>query len=501
MANNGTKFEFAGGARVSGGGHVLIVPLSTRPKPAMQMLSQVDAFCDDAVSELVDVGAVGQDVGHLAHTTRSGVFRRIVVVSLGEAKKLDPRKIHKAAGQAARWLIAERITHATLWIDGLFACELERPASEWAAGMALAGFRFTEHKEPSKDEVPKVRIRVASSDKDYVATKLPRIREAVTLAQAVNYARWLAHQPGNIINPTTLASEARKLARQHNLKCAVLDFAQIKRARLGGLLAVGRGAEHKPCLIRLEYRGASRARTNTALIGKAITFDTGGYSLKPSNGLETLKFDKCGGATVLGVMKAAATLKLPCNLVALVAAAENAISHEAYRPGDILRLASGKTVEVVSTDAEGRLVLADALWYAQKHCKPTVLIDVATLTGGVVTALGKTAAGLMSNDDALSAALGESGRRTHERLWRLPLWDEYRELIKGQDSDIRNAATKRAAAPIVGGMFLKEFVEESIPWAHIDIAGTATEENGKEATGFGVRLLIDYLRRRVPERT
>ncbi len=498
MPNNGTIFEFVSGTRAGSGGNVLLVPLATKPKPPMQMLSQVDALCDDAVSELVDVGAVGKDVGQLAHTTRSGVYRRIVIINLAEAQKLDASKIRKAAGRAAKWLIDERIRHATLWIDGLFSQDVERPVSEWAGGMVVGGFRFAEHKEPDKDAISKVRIKVASGDRAYVAAKMPKIREAVTLAQAVNYARRIAHQPANVINPTTLAAEARSLARRHKLKCTVLDFAQVKRLGMGGLMAVGRGAEHKPCLIRLEYRGAPRARPNTVLIGKAITFDTGGYSLKPSQGLEGLKFDKCGGAAVLGVMKAAATLRLPCNLVGLLAAAENAISHEAYRPGDILTMANGKTVEVVSTDAEGRLILADALWYAQKHCKPTALIDLATLTGGVIMALGKHAAGLMSNDNALSAALGESGRRTHERLWRLPLWDEYRDLIKGQDSDIRNAGSKRFAHPIVGGMFLKEFVDENVPWAHIDIAGTATDEDGKEATGFGVRLIVDYLQRRLP---
>jgi leucyl aminopeptidase len=497
MPNNGTTFEFVSGIRTGGRGQVLVVPLASKPKPPMQLLSQVDAFCDDAVSELVDVGAVGQEVGQLAHTTRSGVYRRIVVVSLGEAKRLDARKIGKAARRAAKWLRDARIKQATLWIDGLLASDLERPASEWASGMALAGFRFGEHKQPERDELAKIRVYVASSDKEYVKAKMPKIREAVTLAEAVNYARRLAHQPANVINPTTLAAEARRLARQQGLKCTVLDLAQLKRLGMNGLIAVGRGAEHKPCLIRVEYKGAPRARTNIVLVGKAITFDTGGYSLKPAQGLEVLKFDKCGGVTVLGVMQAAAALKLPCNLIGLVAAAENAISHEAYRPGDILTMASGKTVEVVSTDAEGRLVLADALWYAQKHCKPTTLINLATLTGGVITALGKHAAGLMSNDDALSAALGESGRRTHERLWRLPLWDEYRELIKGQDSDIKNAPAKRFAHPIVGGMFLKEFVDDSVPWAHIDIAGTATDDDGKRATGYGVRLIVDYLQRRL----
>ena len=233
------------------------------------------------------------------------------------------------------------------------------------------------------------------------------------------------------------------------------------------------------------------------LVGKAITFDTGGYSIKPAAGLEGLKYDKCGGMTVMGVMKAAATLRLKCNLVGLIAAAENAISEKAYRPGDIIKMASGKTVEVISTDAEGRLVLADALWYAQKYFKPTALINVATLTGGVRAALGTAAAGLMSNNDDLAAELGESGRVTNERLWRLPLWDDYRELIRGTDSDIKNSAGKRDAHCIVGGIFLKEFVKDDVPWAHLDIANVATSDNGeKGATGFGVRLIVDYLKRR-----
>jgi leucyl aminopeptidase len=497
MADNGTTFEFASGTR-AGGGHVLVVPLASKPKPAMQLLAQVDAYCDDAVSELVDVNAVGGDVGHLSHTTRGGVYRRVVIVSLGDAEGLNAHRIRQAAACAARWLIDEKIAQATLWIDGLIAHDVERPVSEWALGMSLAGFRFREHKRPDNGPIGKIRIKVASDDKAYVSAKMPRIREAVTLAGAVNYARRVAHQPANVINPSTLAAEARRLARQHKLKCTVLDVAQLKRLGMGGIVAVGRGAEHKPCLIRIEYRGAPRARPTTVVVGKAITFDTGGYSIKPSAGLESMKFDKCGGATVLGIIQAAAALRLPCNLVGLVAAAENAVSREAYRPGDILRMASGKTVEVISTDAEGRLILADALWYAQKHCRPTALIDFATLTGGVVTALGKVAAGLMSNDDALSAQLGESSRRTHERLWRLPLWDDYRELIKGQDSDLRNTGKKRHAHPIVGGMFLKEFVDDDVPWAHIDIAGPATDESDKEATGFGVRLIVDYLLRRLP---
>ena len=495
MSKDGTRFEFRTGERASAGS-VLIVPLATQPKPAMQLVSRVDALCDDAVSELLAVGAAGRDIGTLAHTTRSGLYRRIVVVNLGQAKQCTAHRIRKAAGCCARWLIGERIRTATLWIDGLFSDIVERPVSEWACGTALAGFRFAPYRTGDGDKPAKVRINVASSDRAYLTAKMPLIREAVRLAEAVNYARFLAHQPANVINPQTLATEARRLARTSKLRCTVLDVAAIKRMGMGGLMAVGGGAQHKPCLIRLDYRGAPRSRANTVLVGKAVTFDTGGYSLKTPGGMETMKFDKCGGATVMGIMRAVADLKLRANVVGLIAAAENMVSAQSYRPGDILTMASGKTVEVTNTDAEGRLVLADALWYAQKHCKPTALVDFATLTGGVVTALGKAAAGLMSNDDELSAALGESGRRTHERLWRLPLWDDYRELIKAQDADIQNAGTKRHAHPIVGGIFLKEFVSDGVPWAHIDIAGPATDDAGRHATGFGVRLILDYLRRR-----
>lgn len=495
MSTNGTVFEFVGGARA--GGNVLIVPLSAKPKPPLQMLSQVDAWCDDAVSELVDVGALGAEVGALGHASRGGAYRRILVVSLGEAAKCTANKIRLAAGRAAGWLASEKVKQATLWIDGLLAVDVEQATGEWACGMALAGFRFSELRKPETDQPAAVKIKTASADKDLLAARTPEIRTAIQLAECVNYARRIAHLPANVINPTTLAAEARRLARQLKLKCSVLDVTQLKRMNMGGLLAVGGGAAQKPCLIKLEYRGAPNARANTVLVGKAITFDTGGYSIKTAAGMETMKFDKCGGATVLGIMRAAATLKLKCNLVGLIAAAENAVSREAYRPGDILRMASGKTVEVTNTDAEGRLVLADALWYAQKHCKPTAMIDFATLTGGVVTALGKTAAGLMSNHDELSADLGEAGRRTHERLWRLPLWDDYRELIKGQDADIQNSSSKRFAHPIVGGMFLKEFVDDGVPWAHIDIAGPATDDAGTKATGFGVRLIVDYLQHRL----
>ncbi|MBK9120632.1 MAG: leucyl aminopeptidase family protein [Phycisphaerales bacterium] len=498
MPSPGTDFIFQSGGKGAPRGEVLVVPLLVQPQPPMQMVTALDRYCGGAVAELIAVHALHDEVGHVAHATTGAALRRVLLVSLGDVANLSAAEVRRAAASAARWLMAEGIRTASLWVDALSTAGSEPYAGEWAQGMVLAGFRFNLYQESDGKTPDTITLEVRSGEAGHAARVLPEMKAGVTLAQAVNYARRLAHEPANVLNPETLAAEARKLAKHPRIRCTVFHRDQLKRMGMGGLLAVGAGAQPPPCLIQLEYRGAANIRARTVLVGKAITFDTGGYSIKPAQGLEGLKFDKCGGTTVLGILKAAADLGLKCQLVGLIAAAENAISDRAYRPGDILRMMSGKTVEVISTDAEGRLVLADALTYAQEKLRPTVLIDLATLTGGVGIALGKAAAGLMSNDDELAADLGEAGRRTHERLWRLPLWNDYRELIKSSEADIKNSAGKRDAHAIVGGMFLKEFVRPSVPWAHLDIAAVSTEENGrgKVATGFGVRLLIEYLRRR-----
>jgi leucyl aminopeptidase len=500
MASNGTEFVFTSGGKGTIAGDVLLVPLLSKPQPPLDLVTRVDKLCDDAVSELLSVRGLREDVGLLLHTTRGGACRRILVVTLGDSQKVNAHEVRRAAAAAARWVIAERLSSATLWIDGLTTSGVEQAVAEWATGMALAGFKFAEYKKDDDKAPAKVRVDVRAGETGHIDRVMSEARAALTLADAVNYTRRLAHQPANVINPATLAAEARALAKGRKLTCTVLNAAQLAKLGMNGLLAVGQGARHPSCLIQLDYRGARGARTRTVLVGKAITFDTGGYSIKPSAGLEELKFDKAGGAAVFGVLRAVADLKLKCNVTGLIAAAENAISEHAYRPGDIIRMMSGKTVEVISTDAEGRLILADALWYAQQKLAPTALVDVATLTGGVGIALGHGAAGLMSNDDNLAADLGEAGRRTVERLWRLPLWDDYRELIKSTEADIKNVSSKREAHAIVGGMFLKEFIKDGTPWAHLDIAAVATDENGKGpagkgATGFGVRLLVEFLQR------
>ncbi|MBN2447457.1 MAG: leucyl aminopeptidase family protein, partial [Phycisphaerae bacterium] len=424
MAHNGTVFEFGGGQKTASRGKVLIVPLVIKPPPPMQMLAQVDHICDDAISELLDAGALGEKVGRLAHTTRSGNYRRILAVSLGEGQRLEPHHVREAAARTAEWLIDEGLSAAGVWIDGLLACRVAEATREWAIGMALAGYRFDAHKRPDKKKPAKINMILRSREANRASRVQTQVRDGLRLAEAINYTRQLAQQPGNIIHPAALAAEARKLARQHKLKCTVIESPKLKQLGMNGLLSVGQGATHASRLIQLGYRGAPGSHHRTVLVGKALTFDTGGYSIKPSAGLAGLKFDKTGGCTVMGILKAAALLKLKCNITGLVAAAENMVSRDAYRPGDIIRMMNGKTVEVTNTDAEGRLVLADALTYAQKHCKPTSLIDIATLTGGVRVALGTFAAGIMSNNDELCGQLGECGRRTRERLWRLPLWDD-----------------------------------------------------------------------------
>lgn len=496
MAKNGTSFEFVAGGKASSGADVLIVPLAAKPKPAMQLLSKIDAICDGAVSEIVDVGALGDELGQISHTTRSAAHRRIIVISLGDDAELDAAKLRQAAGGAARWIASNRIKSASLWIDGLLTSSVENAVAEWSGGMALAGFRFDELRKPDEKAAPNVKVQLFSSEAAHVTRSLAEIRAALQLMDAVNYAKRIAHLPPNVFHPAAAADEARKLAKSAKLKCTIIEADQARKMGMGGLLAVGAASEYPACLIRLDYRGAPNSRNTTVVVGKTITFDTGGISIKPAAGMESMKFDKCGGCTVLGIMKAVASLKLRCNVIGILAAAENVISDEAYRPADIIRMMSGKTVEITNTDAEGRMVLGDALWYAQKHCKPTTLIDFATLTGGVVTALGKCAAGLMCNSDDLSDQLVECGRRTHERLWPLPIWDDYKDLIKSSEADIKNSSAKRYAHPIVGGIFLKEFVDKNLPWAHIDIAGTATTDDEKAATGFGVRLIVEYLRQR-----
>jgi leucyl aminopeptidase len=327
-------------------------------------------------------------------------------------------------------------------------------------------------------------------------------READVLSGVVAWARDLGNTPGNDLGPVELAREARAMARREGLRLAVLGRRQIEREKMGGLLAVNSGSARPPVFLVGEYRPA-RSRGTVALVGKGITFDSGGISIKPAASMGEMKYDMMGAATVFACLRAARRLELPVRVVALAPVTENLPSGSACRPGDILRMRNGKTVEVDNTDAEGRLVLADALSYAEKF-HPDVLIDYATLTGAVLVALGHECAGLMTPDEDLARDLLAAGEATSERLWRLPLWHDYRENLKSEWADMKNTAG-RTAGTVNAAVFLKEFVPKGIPWAHIDIAGVAhleKEHAGFDpgATGFGIAMTMEFLRRRFGEK-
>jgi leucyl aminopeptidase len=299
-----------------------------------------------------------------------------------------------------------------------------------------------------------------------------------------------------VATPSRLAEEAKKIGSEHNMQVSVLERSDIEKLGMGAFLAVAKGTVEPPKFIVLEYEGAKRKGRPVALIGKSVTFDSGGISLKPSDNMEQMKYDMSGGATVLGVMRVAAQLQLPLNIVGFLPATDNMPSGTAIHPGDVVTSLSGKTVEIINTDAEGRLCLADALTYALRH-KPIAMIDLATLTGAVVVALGHHAIGMMGNDAKLTAEIQKAADDTGERVWPLPLWDDYFNQIKSDVADLKNTGG-RPGGSITAGLFLKQFVGET-PWVHLDIAGTSWNGEGprpyipKGSTGIGLRLLVQYL--------
>jgi leucyl aminopeptidase len=418
-----------------------------------------------------------------------------VLISIGPADKLKSSKIRKAGKSAAIWLIKHRATVIGLPASAFNDLNIDHALEAFCEGLSLGAFHFDNHKS-KKDKSP-ITVYVLTEANDFTTDeKITRVRALVT---GVNLAREWSHEPPNVINPVTLAERTHVLAAETGLKCTVFAQDTLAQMGAGALLSVGLGSQSPSQMILLEHSGSDESIDSppVVVVGKAITFDTGGYSLKSTQGIVGMKFDKCGGMAVLGIMQAVAALNLPTRVIGIVAAAENMISSTAYRPNDIITSLSRKTIEIISTDAEGRMVLSDALTYASTELNPRAIIDLATLTGGVVTALGKVRAGLMSTDDQLAEDLTAAGERCDERLWRLPLDEEYFQLIKGSDSDLKNSAGKPLASSIVGGIFLKQFVLNDIPWAHIDIAGMATVDKGpgggQSATGFGVRLVLDYL--------
>ena len=450
-----------------------------------------------AGQEKKEPGQPGPDAGSIL-IQKIEPSKLTLIVSTGLVSKTNPESFRIAGGSAAKWLMENKASKAAFILSSLDNCGVDQALEYFCEGLWLGSYQFIKYKTQEKLQACKLYLEVGNQVKAIQA----RLEPVQLVTHAVNMARQITHEPAAVVNPLTLSKLAEAVATKYHLTVNVLEQDSLKRMKAGALLAVGQGSKTPARLIVLEYPGSGEMTTEkpVVLVGKAVTFDTGGYSLKDADHIIGMKFDKSGGVIVLCTLMAASMLKLKQPVIGIIPTVENMVSEKAYLPDDIITSMSGKTIEVISTDAEGRLILCDALTYAQKNYQPKSLIDLATLTGGVITALGHVRAGLISNHKTLRLQLTECGEAVHERLWPLPLDDDYFELIKSHEADIKNVCVSREASTIVGAMFLKQFIQDDTCWAHIDIAGTAEVDKDhpycpKGPSGFGVRLLIDYLKK------
>ncbi len=428
--------------------------------------------------------------------------KRLLLVGLGEKDKANSDTLRKAAANAAKKAVELKAGTVALALHSAFGDNLDLALMGRLCGEGtyFGSYRYDEYVSDSENgRLKSLKVEIVDSD----AKRLSRLSKGLfvgsIIGQAQSYARTLANRPGNVIYPAQLAAEAKKVARSYKgVKCTVFDKRQLTAKGMGGILAVGSGSQHEPRFIILKYTPANTRKSKLstiALVGKAITFDSGGISIKPSANMEEMKFDKSGGIAVLAAVKAASQLQLPVEVYGLIPSAENLPGGSSYRPGDIVTTFSGKTVEVQNTDAEGRMILCDALAYAvQQKCG--VIVDIATLTGACMVALGKYKAGLMGNDDDLIKQLQKAAEDSGEKVWPLPCDDEYAEEMKSKIADLKNVGSKWGGA-CTAAAFLRQFVGDA-KWAHLDIAGMdlfsgSTEYAAEGSSGFGVRLLTMFL--------
>ena len=445
-----------------------------------------------------DQTAVPVPVAEFSGATNSLLLlhaERRLYVGLGESAKVTGDTVRRAAGTAAKSLQARGRTSIALDLTGHAA--VVREAVE---GAVLGAYRFTDFRpskpaDPARTHLENLTLLLPDADDANLRAAAERGR---VLAEATNFARQTGNQPGNLFFPETLAAVAQKLAADSGgaLTAEVLDETALRERGFGGLLAVGGGSVHPPRLVVLRYQGGAPDEAPLAFVGKAITFDSGGISIKPALGMEEMIWDKCGGMAVLGAMHGVAALKPRRNVVGIIASAENLTGPGAYRPGDIVTVYDGRQIEINNTDAEGRVVLADALGYAIKDCHAAAVVDLATLTGACVVALGEWAAGLWTTDDTLKNDLLAAAGRSGDRLWPMPLYPEYSEQIRSDVALIKNSSGRPGGA-CTAAAFLRTFVEDT-PWAHLDIAGPSAltkdrADLARGATGFGVRALLELL--------
>ncbi len=499
------RIELAVGDIVRTRADMVVVNLFEGVKTPAGATGAVDKAIGGAISAAVRDGDFRGKWGEtlLLRPARGIAAPRVLVVGLGPREKLTPDRVRQAALPAVRTAKKLKLSSVATVLHGAGAGGLDpgETARFAALGAALADYDYDRYK--SEKESHLARYTVVERQGGAAARIREGLGRGARVGEAINWARDLVASPPADLRPDGLARAARRVAAGlgpagRKVRVRVYGKREIEALRMGGILAVGKGSEVAPRLIVAEYRGGRPKGRWTALVGKGVTFDTGGISLKKWEGMEKMKYDMAGGAGMLGVLRAAASLGIRRNIVAVVPAVENMPSGTAFRPGDVLRMMSGKTVEVLSTDAEGRLILADAIAYAIRRYRPAAVLDAATLTGACVVALGSVAMGMMGNDEALLARMRDAVDVSGERAWTLPLFEEYSAQIKSDVADIKNIGGPEAGA-ITGGCFLKEFAGD-VPWVHLDIAGVAWMEKEKMGyapgpTGAPVRLVVEYLSR------
>ena len=456
---------------------------------------KADKSMGGIIQRLVDDGDIKGTSGSIlmipGHS--NGPARRVLTVGLGKAHESGVAEYKQAVDSAAAALARLPIRNATVTLAETTVAD--RDVSErlrlLAYGVCDATYQFDQTKSTKERKRPLARVTFSVGSRAVSLRDRRAIRESQAISNGVKLSRDLSNLPGNICTPSYLAAQARKLQRSHGLKVTVLDEKRMEQLKMGSLLSVSRGSRQPAKFIIMEHWGAAQNQRPAVLVGKGLTFDAGGISLKPAGGMQEMKYDMCGGASVFGALSAVAELGLPLNVVGIVPSSENLPDGAANKPGDIVTSMSGKTIEILNTDAEGRLILCDALTYAERY-KPAAIVDIATLTGACVIALGHPASGVFSNDDTLADQLLEAGEQTRDRAWRLPLWDEYHEQLKSGFADIANVGGRGAGA-VTAACFLSRFTEK-MKWAHMDIAGTAWKTNTKTgSTGRPVPLLTQFL--------
>ena len=447
----------------------------------------------DLVAEKVLTGAVGETV-FLRNNNHAG-YKHLLFVGLGAWDGSDAEVLRSVGGSLEAILSAQKISGATVNVSGLGDSLAATHIQALAEGLGLASYRFEELMSAKKEKPKEMKVTLALETVS--KTHKEALHAAQNLVEAVCFSRRLGDMPGNLMTPSILAEEAKKAAKGTKIKVTVWDKARIKKERMGGLLCVAQGSDEEPRFIKMEYMGGKPSQKPVVFVGKGLTFDTGGISIKPAAGMEEMKYDMCGGANVIGTILAIAKQKLKVNVVVLVPATENMSGGRAIKPGDVVRARNGKTFEVNNTDAEGRLILSDALCIASE-LKPEVIVDAATLTGAMVVALGNTHTGYFTRNSELKTKIEDAAKVSGEWVWNMPLCDFHTKDMKGTFADLSNLAASRGAGSATAAAFLEQFVEKGIPWAHFDIAGTGWAIGNrlsyapkKGASGIMIRTFVE----------